>query len=44
LFRSDLSVSGLVQYESWLFPVITPGAQSNITASLQFTYWPHSWK
>ena len=44
LFRSDVSVSGLVQYESWIFPVITPGAQSNVTASLQFTYWPHSWK
>jgi membrane-associated phospholipid phosphatase len=44
LFRSDVSVSGLIQYESWNFPVITPGAQSNVTASLQFTYWPHSWK
>jgi membrane-associated phospholipid phosphatase len=42
--RNDLSVSGTIQYERWLFPVITPGAQSNITTSLQLTFWPQSWK
>ncbi len=42
--RNDLSVSGIVQYERWLYPVITPGAQSNVTTSLQLVFWPQSWK
>ena len=42
--RDDLSVSGSVQYERWLFPVITPGPQTNLTSSLQLTFWPQSWK
>jgi membrane-associated phospholipid phosphatase len=42
--RNDLSVSGTVQYERWLFPVITPAAQTNITTSMQLTFWPQSWK
>jgi len=42
--RDDLSVSGSVQYERWLYPIITPGAQTNITSSLQLTFWPQSWK
>jgi hypothetical protein len=42
--RDDLSVSGTAQYERWLYPVITPGAQTNFTTSLQLTFWPQSWK
>ena len=42
--RDDLSVSGSVQYERWLYPIITPGAQTNFTSSLQLTFWPQSWK
>ncbi len=42
--RSDLSVSGSVQYERWLYPIITPGAQTNVTTSLQLVFWPESWK
>ncbi len=42
--RNDLSVSGSVQYERWLYPIITPGAQTNFTSSLQLTFWPQSWK
>jgi len=42
--RNDLSVSGTLQYERWLYPVITPGAQSNVTTSLQLVFWPQSWK
>jgi Capsule assembly protein Wzi/PAP2 superfamily len=42
--RDDLSVSGSIQYERWLYPVITPGAQTNFTSSLQLTFWPQSWK
>ncbi len=42
--RNDLSASGSVQYERWLYPVITPGAQNNVTTSLQLVFWPQSWK
>jgi hypothetical protein len=38
--RPDLSVSSFVQYEKWNFPVLAPGAQSNLTTSFQFTFWP----
>ncbi len=42
--RNDLSVSSTFQYERWLYPIITPGAQSNATTSLQLVFWPQSWK
>jgi membrane-associated phospholipid phosphatase len=42
--KSQVTVSGLVQYEKWTFPILATGSQSNVTASVQFTYWPHSWK
>jgi hypothetical protein len=42
--RNDLSVSGSVQYERWLYPIITPGAQTNLTTSLQMVFWPQLWK
>lgn len=42
--RDDLSVSGAIQYERWLYPIITPGAQTNVTSSLQLVFWPQSWK
>jgi len=38
--RSSFSVSALVQYEAWNFPVIASTRQSNITSSLQLTFWP----
>jgi membrane-associated phospholipid phosphatase len=41
MLRHDLSVSGLVQYEQWRFPVLEPTRQSDVTASLQLTYFPH---
>src|ERR1700722_3552128 len=37
----NLTVSGWLQYEQWRFPVLSPGGQSNVTASLQLTYYPH---
>ena len=37
----DLSVSGLVQYEQWKFLVLSPTRQSDVTASLQLTFYPH---
>ena len=38
--RSSVSVSAAVQYEAWTFPVIAPTRQSNITSSVQLTFWP----
>lgn len=38
--RENLSLSTNVQYERWLFPVLSPGAQSNVATSIQVTYWP----
>jgi membrane-associated phospholipid phosphatase len=41
----DLSVSGLFQYEQWRFPVLASGPQSDITASVQLTFYPNRiWK
>jgi len=42
--RNDLSVSSTFQYERWLYPIITPAAQSNVTTSLELVFWPLSWK
>jgi Capsule assembly protein Wzi len=41
-FRHGLSISGSVQYEQWNFPALSPTAQSNVTASLQFTLDPRA--
>jgi hypothetical protein len=35
-----LSISASLQYEKWDFPVLRPGPTSNLTTSVQFTYWP----
>jgi len=37
----DLAVSGLVQYEQWKFPLLSPVGQSDVTASAQLTFYPH---
>jgi hypothetical protein len=42
--KPDVTVSGLVQYEKWNYPILSPGAQSNVTTSVQLTFWPHLWK
>jgi hypothetical protein len=42
--RNDLSFSGGVQFEKWLFPALSPGAQSNLTTSIQMTFWPRHWR
>lgn len=41
LLPEGLTLSGSLTYEQWRFPVITPLRQSNTTASLQLTFWPH---
>jgi hypothetical protein len=42
--HSTMSVSSFVQYERWTFPVIARGVQSNVTTSVQFTFWPRAWR
>ncbi|MFI5118164.1 MAG: capsule assembly Wzi family protein [Terriglobales bacterium] len=41
--RAAVSVSSLVQYERWTFPVLATGAQSTITSSVQLTFRPRGW-
>jgi hypothetical protein len=41
LLHQQVSVSGLIQYEQWRSPVLSPVTQSNVTASLQLTFYPH---
>ena len=36
----DVSISGFLQYEQWRFPVISPVGQSDVTASVQMTFYP----
>ena len=36
----DVSVSGFLQYEQWRFPVLNSTRQSDVTASLQLTFFP----
>ncbi len=38
--RSRFSLSAVVQYEAWTFPVISPTRQSDVTSSVQLTFWP----
>ena len=38
---SRVGFSGGLQYEAWRFPVLTPTAQSNVTASIQLQYYPN---
>jgi hypothetical protein len=41
--RRDLSLSGFVQYEKWLAPVLAPTAQTNWTSTVEVTFWPKFW-
>jgi len=43
LLGHNLSISGLFQYEQWMFPVLNPVRQSVETAAVQLTFYPH-WK
>jgi hypothetical protein len=38
--HSNLDVSGMVQFERWLFPAIQPNAARNVTAALQISVEP----
>ena len=41
--RSDLTLSGGMQYETWNFPLLAPTSQSNLVTSFQLTFFPQ-WK
>jgi hypothetical protein len=42
--NSTLKFSGSVQYEKWNYPVLDPLAKSNVTTSVELSFWPRSWK
>jgi hypothetical protein len=42
--RPEVTVAGSVQYEKWSYPVLDPLPRSNVTTSIQLTFWPRSWK
>jgi hypothetical protein len=39
-FRSNMSVTASVQYERWLFPVIQPNAQRDVTVAVGIQFQP----
>ena len=40
LTKSGFRFSGTLQYERWQIPLLATNWQSNVTASLQFSFWP----
>jgi len=40
MLSHEVMFSGLLQYEQWRFPVLSASGQSNVTASVQLTYYP----
>jgi hypothetical protein len=40
LVRPQLSLTSSLQYEQWNFPLLSSTRNSNLSASLQLTYWP----
>jgi hypothetical protein len=41
LVRPDFSIAGWLQYEHWNFPILDSTSKSNVTASVQVTFYPH---
>ena len=41
LINSQTALETSVQYERWAFPLLAPGPQSNVSASIQLTFNPH---
>jgi hypothetical protein len=41
MLSPNVSLSGMLQYERWYFPLLAMSGQSNTTAQLQLTYFPH---
>jgi membrane-associated phospholipid phosphatase len=42
--NTTLKFSGSVQYEKWNFPVLNPLAKSNVSTSIELSFWPRPWK
>jgi hypothetical protein len=42
--HKDIELNGFLQYERWVAPVYKTGPQSDTTASLQVTWYPHKEK
>ena len=40
MLTHDISLSGFLQYEQWHFPVLASGRQSDVTSSVQLTFYP----
>ena len=40
---STVQVSGSVQYEKWNYPVLDPLPRSNVTTSVEVSFWPRHW-
>jgi hypothetical protein len=38
--KKDIELLGTVQYEGWKAPIYLTGAQSDTTATFQFTWFP----
>ncbi len=36
-------LSGSIQYEKWNIPVLDPLVRSNVTTSIELSFWPHRW-
>ena len=42
-FKRSFTVSSMVQFESWRFPLLASTGKRNLVTSLQLTYWPSHW-
>jgi hypothetical protein len=40
MLRRDVAISGTLQYEQWRFPIFGPARHSDVTASVQLTFYP----
>jgi hypothetical protein len=40
LLRSDLGISGFLQYEQWRFPILDTNGRSNVSVSVQLAFYP----
>ena len=40
----DVEIRGWVQHESWKAPIYKSGLQSDTSAAVRITWFPHQWK
>ena len=41
--NQTLELSGFVQYEKWNYPLLASTPRSNVTTSVEFSFWPRNW-